>query len=212
MYINVSPITWTRESHPDRSKRIPYRTKNTRDQGNFLYIDGNHKRKGCLSIERSLFSIPELTIYAHRLFGPLPDIATYLCYWEFDVGRITGEVKPSFLLGTTCFAQTFVYDMIDEDNAVPSEIAPAADPDVTFVKANVKHVDVCLMNAHSAAKFTLDDGLALNFDNLVNQDYTQRVNLSVPSFAITGLANQDQYTTQSSLNQVRARKPSQRNI
>ena len=148
----------------------------------------------------------ELNIYAHRLFGPLPDIATYLCYWEFDVGRITGEVKPSFLLGTTCFAQTFVYDMIDEDNAVPSEIAPAADPDVTFVKANVKHVDVCLMNAHSAAKFTLDEGLALNFDNLVNQDYTQRVNLSVPSFAVTGLANQDQYTTQNSLNQVKGER------
>ena len=135
----------------------------------------------------------ELNIYAHRLFGPLPEIATYLCHWEFEVGRISGEVKPSFLLGTTNFAQTFVYDMIDEDNAVPAEIAPAADPDVTFVKASIKEVDVYLMNDHSVAKVNVDQGLSLEFDNLVNEKYNQRVNVNIPALVATTLANQDHH-------------------
>lgn len=42
MYINVSPITWTRETYSDpSSKRSFMRTRTVRDQGNFLYIDGN---------------------------------------------------------------------------------------------------------------------------------------------------------------------------
>ncbi|KAI9269315.1 hypothetical protein BDA99DRAFT_348390 [Phascolomyces articulosus] len=178
MYITVSPITWTRESYSDpSSKKAFVRSRNGRDQGNFLYID-------------------ELNIYAHRLFGPLPEIATYLCHWEFEVGRITGEVKPSFLLGTTNFAQTFVYDMIDEDNAVPAEIAPAADPDVTFVKASVKEIDVYLMNDHSVAKVNVDQGLELEFDNLVNEKYNQRVNVNIPALVATTLANQDHHMKQ----------------
>ncbi|KAI9492938.1 hypothetical protein BDB00DRAFT_872979 [Zychaea mexicana] len=175
MYITVSPITWTRESYTDpSSKKAFVRSRNGRDQGNFLYID-------------------ELSIYAHRLFGPLPEIATYLCHWDFEVGRITGEVKPSFLLGTTNFAQTFAYDLIDEDNAVPAEIAPAADPDVTFLKASVKEVDVYLMNDHSAAKVSIDQGLSLEFDNLVNEKYNQRVNVNIPALVATTLANQDNH-------------------
>ncbi|KAI7885245.1 hypothetical protein K492DRAFT_204108 [Lichtheimia hyalospora FSU 10163] len=175
MYINVSPITWTRETYSDpSSKRSFMRTRTVRDQGNFLYID-------------------ELNIYAHRLFGPLPETATYVCHWEFDVGRITGEIKPSFLLGTTNFAQTFAYDMIDEDNAVPSEIAPAADPDVTFVKATVKQVDIYLMNENSAARVSLEQGVAIEFDNLVNEKYNQRVCAQMPTFVATTLANQDHH-------------------
>ncbi|KAI8143386.1 hypothetical protein BJV82DRAFT_92680 [Fennellomyces sp. T-0311] len=175
MYVTVSPITWTRESYSDpSSKKAFVRSRNGRDQGNFLYID-------------------ELNIYAHRLFGPLPEIATYLCHWEFEVGRITGEVKPSFLLGTTNFAQTFAYDMIDEDNAVPAEIAPAADPDVTFLKASIKQVDVYLMNDHSAAKVSIDEGLSLEFDNLVNDKYNQRVNVKIPTLVATTLASQDHH-------------------
>ena len=42
MYITVSPITWTRESYSDpSSKKAFLRSRNGRDQGNFLYIDGN---------------------------------------------------------------------------------------------------------------------------------------------------------------------------
>ncbi|KAI9320168.1 hypothetical protein BX666DRAFT_2151466 [Dichotomocladium elegans] len=175
MYVNVSPITWTRESHTDpSSKKTFIRARNVRDQGNFLYID-------------------ELNIYAHRLFGPLPETSTYLCHWDFEVGRISGEVKPSFLLGTTNFAQTFAYDMIDEDNAVPSEIAPAADPDVTFLKATIKQVDLYLMNEHSAAKVALEEGIQVEFDNLVNDKYNQRVCVSMPTFVVTALANQDHH-------------------
>lgn len=194
MYINVSPITWTRETYSDpSSKRSFMRTRTVRDQGNFLYIDGNASFSCRDSSSLTYCLRIELNIYAHRLFGPLPETATYVCHWEFDVGRITGEIKPSFLLGTTNFAQTFAYDMIDEDNAVPSEIAPAADPDVTFVKATVKQVDIYLMNENSAARVSLDQGVAIECDNLVNEKYNQRVCVQMPTFVATTLANQDHH-------------------
>lgn len=83
--------------------------------------------------------------------------------------------------------------MIDEDNAVPSEIAPAADPDVTFVKATVKQVDIYLMNENSAARVSLDQGVAIECDNLVNEKYNQRVCVQMPTFVATTLANQDHH-------------------
>lgn len=43
MYVNVSPITWTRESYVDpSSKKAFIRTRNVRDRGNYLYIDGTY--------------------------------------------------------------------------------------------------------------------------------------------------------------------------
>ncbi|KAI9307239.1 hypothetical protein BJ944DRAFT_238031 [Cunninghamella echinulata] len=173
MYVTISPITWTRDSNPNTSlKRNNFRMKNARDPRNYLYID-------------------ETNIYAHRLFGPLPETATYLCHWEFEVGRITGELKPSFLLGAANFAQTFVYNLIDEDNAISPEMAPAEYPDVTFVKANIREIDIYLMTQNSATQLQLVNGLSAEFDNLINEKYGQRVGIKAPGVSIICLANQD---------------------
>ncbi|KAI8376427.1 uncharacterized protein BYT42DRAFT_386187 [Radiomyces spectabilis] len=173
MHVNISPITWTRDSNPNPCKKqAPFRIKNARDPRNFIFID-------------------ETSIYAHRLFGPLPETATYLCHWEFDIGHITGEIKPSFLLGTMCFAQTFVYNLIDEDNAVPAEMTPDPDPDVTFVKASVREIDIYLMSQNTATGIHFKDGMTVDFDNLVNEKYCQRIAVKLPAIETTCLANQD---------------------
>ncbi|KAG0173076.1 hypothetical protein DFQ30_008982 [Apophysomyces sp. BC1015] len=175
MYVSISPVTWTRDSNPNpNTKRGPFRLKNARDTRNYIYIDDT-----------------ETNIYAHRLFGPLPETATYLCNWEFDIGRITGELKPSFLLGATNFAQTFAYNLIDEDNAVPVEMAPAELPDVTFVKASVREIDIFLMSYNSATEIQLVDGVTAEFDNLINVKYSQKIGLKVPTIVAKCLANQD---------------------
>lgn len=133
-----------------------------------------------------------MNVYAHRLFGPLPECATYLCHWEFDVGRITGEIKPSFLLGLACFGQTFAYNLIDEDNAVPQEMKSKELPDVSFVKLHIQEVDVSLMSINSATNFSLKEGVLLEFDNLINKKYSQRITIKIPNILTRCLANPDQ--------------------
>lgn len=131
-------------------------------------------------------------MYGHRLFGPLPECSTYLCHWEFDIGRITGEIKPSFLLGLSCFGQSFAYNLIDEDNAVPQEMESKDLPDVSFVKLYVQEVDVCLMSMNSATNIALKDGILLEFDNLINAKYSQRITIKIPAILTRCLANPDQ--------------------
>ncbi|KAJ2957271.1 hypothetical protein NQZ79_g6974 [Umbelopsis isabellina] len=170
MHVNFSPLTWTRETEPN-PQRAPFKTKNARDSRNYLYVN-------------------ELNIYAHRLFGPLPKTSTYLCNWEFDVGSISGEIKPSFLLGTTAFGKAFLYNMVDEDNALTKDPS-ILDPDVTFVTASIQSIDINLMGRHSATQISLSEGLHLEFDDLINRNYTQKINLNFPSIVITNLANQE---------------------
>ncbi|KAI8885057.1 hypothetical protein K501DRAFT_284510 [Backusella circina FSU 941] len=177
LYVNISPITISRDSNPSTQlKQTFFRTKNARDPKNYVYIDG-------------------LNIYAHRLYGPLPECATYLCHWEFDIGKITGEVKPSFLLGLSCFGQTFAYNLIDEDNAVPQEMESKDLPDVTFVKLYVQEVDVCLTSMSSSTNISMQSGILLEFDNLINEKYSQRISLKIPSILTRFLANPDQSKT-----------------
>jgi hypothetical protein len=138
---------------------------------------------------RLIPSFSGLNVTAHRLFGPLPNCSTYLCQWEFDIGRISGELKPSFLLGLSCFGQSFAYNLIDEDNAVPQEMESKDLPDVTFVKLYVQEVDLCLMSMNSATNISLKEGILLEFDNLINAKYSQRITIKIPAILTRSLAN-----------------------
>ncbi|CAO3610069.1 unnamed protein product [Mucor hiemalis] len=183
LFVSISPITASRDSNPNtQSKEGFFRIKNARDPKNYLYIDG-------------------LSVAAHRLFGPLPDCATYVCHWEFDIGRVTGEVKPSFLLGLACFGQSFAYNLIDEDNAVPQEMESKDLPDVTFLKLYVQEVDVFLMSINSATNICFKDGILLELDNLINVKYSQRISIKLPSIMTRCLANPDHVRGISTINE-----------
>ncbi|KAI8344725.1 hypothetical protein BC941DRAFT_508242 [Chlamydoabsidia padenii] len=178
MYVTISPLTWTRDCNPNpTTRRSQFKIKNGRDPHNFLYVDG-------------------INLHAHRLFGPLPETATYLCHWEFDIGNVKGEIKPSFLIGAANFAQTFIYNLIDEDNTVSSELlgvmGSTGYPDVSFATVNIKPVDVCLMTQNSATQLQLQDGVSVEFDNLTNEKYNQRISTQLPAISIICLANQEQ--------------------
>ncbi|KAI9251058.1 hypothetical protein BY458DRAFT_559573 [Sporodiniella umbellata] len=171
-YVNISPITLSRSINTSQPDEEYFRIKRIRDIKNCVFIDG-------------------INIYSHRLFGPLPLSSTYLCHYDLDIGKITGEVKPSFLLGLACFGQSFAYNLIDEDNSVPPELRSASLPDVTFAKVYVQEVDVCLMSLNSATNIQLSDGVLLEFDNLINQKYTEKIILKIPSILTRCLANSE---------------------
>jgi hypothetical protein len=80
--------------------------------------------------------------------------------------------------------------MVDEDNALAKDTT-ILDPDVTFVTANIQSIDINLMGRHSATQISLSEGLSFEFDDLINQNYSQKINLNFPAIVITNLANQE---------------------
>ncbi|RUS20577.1 hypothetical protein BC937DRAFT_94898 [Endogone sp. FLAS-F59071] len=129
LYVNSSPLTWTREGGA-MVRKEKFKMKNMKDTQNYLYIDG--------------------------------------------------QVKPSFLLGIASFGKTFLYNMVDEDNALPSEFLTKLEPEVSFLQASVKEIDIALWGRQSATQVILKEGLNLGFDNLINEKYNSKVTLVLP--------------------------------
>ncbi|CAG8439893.1 14436_t:CDS:10 [Funneliformis mosseae] len=168
MDVTVSPLMWTLSSDASLKKNT-LRSKVSGESNNYLYID-------------------DLNIYAHRLFGPLPKTTTYVCNWDINIGTISGQLKPSFLLSATTFAKTFVYHFVDKENALPAEYMIPLDPDVTFLTLVVKEVDVSIRGRDSLTQILLTEGLNVKFDDLANAKYTQKVIFNLPDIMIRSLA------------------------
>ena len=129
-----------------------------------------------------------MNIYAHRLFGPLPKTATYVCNWDINVGTISGQLRPSFLLSVASFAKTFVYHFVDKENALPVEYVIPLDPDVTFLTVGIKEIDVSIWGRGSGTQILLKEGLGIKFDDLANEKYILKVILDLPDLIIRSLA------------------------
>ncbi|CAB4400532.1 unnamed protein product [Rhizophagus irregularis] len=166
MDVTVSPLTWTLGSDASNRKNT-IKSKLSRDDNyNCLYID-------------------DLNIHAHRLFGPSPKTATYVCNWDINIGTISGQLKPSLLLSATSFAKTFAYHYVDKENVLP---AIPLDPDVTFLSVSVKEVDVSIWGGGSVTQILLKEGLSIKFDDLANKKYTLKVMFNLPDLIIRSLA------------------------
>ncbi|KAF9116860.1 hypothetical protein BGX27_009741 [Mortierella sp. AM989] len=164
MHVNVSPLTWSRNV-----KETGMTRKSSRGDENFLFIDG-------------------ISIYAHRLFGPLPKTTTYVANWKLDIGSIYGQIKPSFLLGVSSFAKAFAYNLTDGDNAFPPEYATVTPPDITFVDLSVKEIDVSIWGEDVVSQILLKDGVIVRFDDVINERYMGRVVLKMQSLLVRSMA------------------------
>ncbi|RIA94532.1 hypothetical protein C1645_873391 [Glomus cerebriforme] len=169
MDVTVSPLMWTLSSDASLKKNS-IKPKSSRDDNyNYLYID-------------------DLNIYAHRLFGPLPKTATYVCNWDINIGTISGQLKPSFLLSVTSFARTFAHHFVDKENALPTKYVMLPDPDVTFLTVDVQEVDISIWGGGSVTQIMLKEGLSVKFDDLANEKYILKVIFNLPDLTIRSLA------------------------
>ncbi|KAF9586262.1 hypothetical protein BGW38_007796 [Lunasporangiospora selenospora] len=183
MHVNISPLTWRRKTIKDPA--IPGLRGNRSDQ-NYLYIDG-------------------ISIYAHRLFGPLPKTTTYVANWKLDIGSIYGQIKPSFILSVGSFAKAFAYNLVDGDNAFPPEYATVTPPDITFVDLCVKEVDVSIWGEDVVSQVLLKDGVIVHFDDVINEKYLARVVLKLQSLLVRSMAltdvHRDGYANEADMSQ-----------
>ncbi|CAG8628570.1 7631_t:CDS:10, partial [Cetraspora pellucida] len=167
MDLTISPLTWTLGSEPNM--KTTYKSRLQKESTNYLFID-------------------DFNVYAHRLFGPLPKTATYVCNWEISIGTISGQLKPSFLLSTTSFGKAFSYHYVDDENALPSDFLNPLDADVTFLNLNIKEVDISIWGGDSVSQILLKEGLCVKFDDLANEKFTQRILIDLPDLVVRSLA------------------------
>ncbi|KAF9985364.1 hypothetical protein BGZ75_003070 [Mortierella antarctica] len=156
-----------------------------------LYSSDNFSEITCAELQldlRNLDVYMGISIYAHRLFGPLPKTTTYIANWKLDIGSIYGQIKPSFLLGVSSFAKAFAYNLKDGDNAFPPEYATITPPDITFVDLSVKEVDVSIWGEDVVSQILLKDGVIVQFDDVINERYLGRIVLKMQSLVIRSMA------------------------
>ena len=84
--------------------------------------------------------IDGLLVHAHRLLGNPPSNPAYVCNWDFDIGKITGNTGIPFLQAFDAAIDSFVYNLIDAENALPEITLP--DRDVTFLRVNAAGVSL----------------------------------------------------------------------
>ena len=143
-----------------------------------------------------------LQISGHRLFGlPLAE-PTYVCNWDFGVGRITGECSITFtrylIASIRCFGLTFD----DSENAMPS-LQSSIIHDVTFFRMRLQSVLLGLRVEQAA--FLISTGeIQLDFNDWAGALFSDQFHILVPDLILAiadsqgpltnGLAQSTAYT------------------
>lgn len=128
-------------------------------------------------------AIDGLEISGHRLFGLPPSEPTYVCNWDFDIGRIDGDCSISFLhnlvQALNCFGMTFT----DAENALPP-LNPSVIHDVTFLRANLKPVTIGV-RIEQAALLLQTQEIKVDFNDWAGLRLSDRISLQVPDLSVS---------------------------
>ncbi|KAJ5129780.1 uncharacterized protein N7515_005819 [Penicillium bovifimosum] len=150
---------------------------------------------GTSSISGTQLFIDGCSVYGHRLFGLPPLEPTYVCNWDFDVGRIVGECSTEFLACLTSSLKTFDFSFDNEENALPT-LFPELLFDVTFLRAKIDSIHVSVLLDQTAVILSTQP-LNVNFNDWANTKFSKRMSLLVPDISIAAVDRQS--VTQSNL-------------
>ncbi|CDO69204.1 hypothetical protein BN946_scf185042.g106 [Trametes cinnabarina] len=129
---------------------------------------------------RDKILIDGLDIVAHRLFGPRPAAATYICIWEIHIGDVKASLNAYETRLLSSVGSAFSLNFSDPLNAPAKEYAIPVDPDVTFLKVQVDTVNVVWLVGEAVAELTLSDGLRLDRNDLAGKSFSQVTSLRLP--------------------------------
>ncbi|KAG8964186.1 hypothetical protein FRC03_002130 [Tulasnella sp. 419] len=131
-----------------------------------------------------------IDILANRLLGPQPRTSTYACIWEIQIGRIYGVLAPEFASCLSSAANVLGVNYADDLNAPSSEFAIPLDNDVTFLKLHISRLDVAIRSSKAAVQLCINEGIALNYNDLASSSYSQVTSICIPSIDAKTLAHQ----------------------
>ncbi|OJJ47228.1 hypothetical protein ASPZODRAFT_132195 [Penicilliopsis zonata CBS 506.65] len=133
--------------------------------------------------------IDSCSIHGHRLFGLPPAEPTYVCNWDFGIGRIIGECSAEFLSCLTAGLKAFDFTLDNFENALPPVI-PIVLHDVTFLRATLKSVHVSVL-MNEAALLVSSGPVSTKFNDWADQMFSKRLCVLIPDVTIAAVARQD---------------------
>ncbi|KAJ5643306.1 uncharacterized protein N7484_005813 [Penicillium longicatenatum] len=143
---------------------------------------------GSTAVSDTQLFIDGISAYGHRLFGLPPAEPTYVCNWDFDVGKIIGECSPEFLACLASSIKSFDFSFDNEENTL-HPIFPPVLHDVTFLRAKISSTHVSVLLDHTALILS-SKPLTINFNDWANTKFSKRMNLLMPDLTIAAVDRQ----------------------
>ncbi|KAL9123141.1 MAG: hypothetical protein Q9187_000307 [Circinaria calcarea] len=129
-----------------------------------------------------------IAVSGHRLFGLPPVEPTYVCNWDFDVGKIVGECSTGFIYNLVSALRCFAFTFSDNENALPPH-RPIVIHDVTFLRATVQPICLWIHIEHAAFLFKTET-VYFNFNDWAGTRFSNRLHMTVPELILACVDNQ----------------------
>ncbi|KAF2713106.1 hypothetical protein K504DRAFT_449859 [Pleomassaria siparia CBS 279.74] len=126
--------------------------------------------------------IDSVAIFGHRLFGLPPAEPTYVCNWDFDVGKITGECTSDFIEKAVGAARSFAFTFDDDENTLPI-MNPLVIHDSTFLRLSTQDIHIWLHIAKEAVLLSTGP-IELDFNDMAGNAFSERLNVWIPDLTI----------------------------
>ena len=140
------------------------------------------------AVSNTQLFIDGISVYGHRLFGASPSEPTYVCNWDFDIGKITGECSTMFVRTLLFAVRAFAFTLDDKENALPvSHIAVIYD--ITFLRAQVESIAIwCIIDDNALLIGT--EHIDLAFNDWAGSRFSERMHANIPKVNIASVDRQ----------------------
>ncbi|KAF2639590.1 hypothetical protein P280DRAFT_519000 [Massarina eburnea CBS 473.64] len=126
--------------------------------------------------------IESVVIFGHRLFGHPPTEPTYVCSWDFDIGKISGECTTEFVEKAMGAARSFAFTFDDDENTLP--IAhPLIIHDSTFLRLRTHDIHIWFHVAQEVILVSTGP-IKLDFNDLAGSTFSERVTALIPELTL----------------------------
>ncbi|KAL3461594.1 hypothetical protein BJX64DRAFT_154782 [Aspergillus heterothallicus] len=146
---------------------------------------GTRDQEGHPTISATQLFINGASVYGHRIFGLPPTEPTYVCNWDFDIGKIVGECSPKFLASFGSALKGFDFSFDNEENALPP-LFPIALHDVTFLRARIASVHISIV-LDKAALLLRTDTATVRFNDWANARFSKRMSFLLPNIFVAAI-------------------------
>jgi hypothetical protein len=134
---------------------------------------------------RTELFLDSTVIFGHRLFGLPPIEPTYVCNWDFDIGKISGECTSEFIETAAGAARSFAFTFDDEENTLAlTEIELIHD--ATFLRLRTHDIHVWMHVAQEAVLIKTD-AISLDYNDLAGPTFSERLSAYIPNITIGGV-------------------------
>lgn len=143
---------------------------------------------GSTSVSDTQLFIDGIAAYGHRLFGLPPAEPTYVCNWDFELGKIIGECSPEFLACLASSVKSFDFSFDNEENTLHPLFPPVLH-DVTFLRAKINSIHISVLLDQTALILS-SKPLSINFNDWANTKFSKRMNLLMPDLTVAAVDRQ----------------------